>query len=329
MKKVIFAFFATAALILASLCLVEAQQPRKISLIGYLISANRSGSAHLTEAFIQGLRELGYVEGQNIVIEYRWADGNFERLPGLAAELVSLKVDVMVATVTQASLAAKNATTSIPIVMVAVGSPVEARLVASLARPGANITGTSTMADEVVGKQLALLKETLPKISRVAALWNPANPVFQASQLRQAESAAKALPVTLQKLEARAPAEIDHAFTTISKEGTKALIVLADPVFTTHRKQIADLSLKHRLPAITGPKEVADAGLLMSYGASFTESYRRAATYVDKILKGAKPGDMPIERPTKFDFVVNLRTAKQIGVLVPQSMLYRADTVIK
>jgi len=329
LKKVIFAFFATAALILASLCLVEAQQPRKISLIGYLISANRSGSAHLTEAFIQGLRELGYVEGQNIVIEYRWADGNFERLPGLAAELVSLKVDVMVATVTQASLAAKNATTSIPIVMVAVGSPVEARLVASLARPGANITGTSTMADEVVGKQLALLKETPPKISRVAALWNPANPVFQASQLRQAESAAKALPVTLQKLEARAPAEIDHAFTTISKEGTKALIVLADPVFTTHRKQIADLSLKHRLPAITGPKEVADAGLLMSYGASFTESYRRAATYVDKILKGAKPGDMPIERPTKFDFVVNLRTAKQIGVLVPQSMLYRADTVIK
>ena len=329
MNKAIFAFFATAALILASLCLVEAQQPRKIPLIGFLVSANRSGSAHLTEAFIQGLRELGYVEGQNIVIEYRWANGNFERLPDLAAELVSLKVAVMVATVTQASLAAKNATATIPIVMVAVGSPVEARLVASLARPGANITGTSTMADEVVGKQLGLLKETLPKISRVAALWNPANPVFQASQLRQAESAAKALPVTLQKLEARDPAEIDHAFTTISKEGTKALIVLADPVFTTHRKQIADLSLKHRLPAITGPKEVADAGLLMSYGASFTESYRRAATYVDKILKGAKPGEMPIERPTKFDFVVNLKTAKQIGVMLPQSILYRADTVIK
>ena len=329
MNKVIFAFFATAALILASLCLVEAQQPRKIPLIGFLVSANRSGSAHLTEAFIQGLRELGYVEGQNIVIEYRWANGNFERLPDLAAELVSLKVAVIVATVTQASLAAKNATATIPIVMVAVGSPVEARLVASLARPGANITGTSTMADEVVGKQLGLLKETLPKISRVAALWNPANPVFQASQLRQAESAAKALPVTLQKLEARDPAEIEHAFTTISKEGTKALIVLADPVFTTHRKQIADLSLKHRLPAITGPKEVADAGLLMSYGASFTESYRRAATYVDKILKGAKPGEMPIERPTKFDFVVNLKTAKQIGVMLPQSILYRADTVIK
>jgi putative ABC transport system substrate-binding protein len=329
LNKVIFAFFATAALILASLCLVEAQQPRKIPLIGFLVSANRSGSAHLTEAFIQGLRELGYVEGQNIVIEYRWADGNFERLPDLAAELVRLKVAVIVATVTQASLAAKNATATIPIVMVAVGSPVEARLVASLARPGSNITGTSTMADEVVGKQLGLLKETLPKISRVAALWNPANPVFQASQLRQAESAAKALPVTLQKLEARDTAEIDHAFTTISKEGTKALIVLADPVFTTHRKQIADLSLKHRLPAITGPKEVADAGLLMSYGACVTESYRRAATYVDKILKGAKPGEMPIERPTKFDFVVNLKTAKQIGVMLPQSILYRADTVIK
>jgi putative ABC transport system substrate-binding protein len=231
--------------------------------------------------------------------------------------------------VTQASLAAKNATATIPIVMVAVGSPVEAGLIASLARPGANITGTSTMADEVVGKQLGLLKETLPKISRVAALWNPNNPIFQASQVRQADSAAKALPVTLQKLEARDPAEIVRAFTAISKEGTKALIVLSDPVFTTQRNQIADLALTHRLPAITGPKEVAEAGLFMSYGPSFTESYRRAASYVDKILKGAKPADIPVERPTKFEFVINLKTAKQIGLTVPQSVMYRADKVIK
>jgi putative ABC transport system substrate-binding protein len=328
LKKII-KLFAAAMLILAGFCFAEAQQPKKAARIGFLTTATRAGAAHLTEAFLQGLRDLGYVEGQNIAIEYRWADGNFERLPELAAELVRLKVDLIVATVTQASLAAKNATATIPIVMVAVGSPVEAGLIASLARPGANITGTSTMADEVVGKQLGLLKETLPKISRVAALWNPNNPIFQASQVRQADSAAKALPVTLQKLEARDPAEIIRAFTAISKEGTKALIVLSDPVFTTQRNQIADLALKHRLPAITGPKEVAEAGLFMSYGPSFTESYRRAASYVDKILKGAKPADIPVERPTKFEFVINLKTAKQIGLTVPQSVMYRADKVIK
>jgi putative ABC transport system substrate-binding protein len=327
-SKKVFCFVLGAMLVALALP-TQAQQPKKVARIGFLTAVSQTGISHLAEAFLQGLRDLGYVEGQNISIEYRWADGNFERLPALAAELVRLKVDVIVATVTQASLAAKDATATIPIVMVAVGSPVEARLVASLARPGANITGTSTMADEVVGKQLGLLKETLPKISRIATLWNPANPVFQASQVRQAESAAKALPVTLQKLEARDAAEIVHAFTAISKEDTKALIVLSDPVFTTHRNRIADLALKHRLPAITGPKEVADAGLLMSYGASFTESYRRAAIYVDKILKGAKPADMPVERPTKFDFVINLKTARQFGLTVPQSMLYRADFVIK
>jgi len=326
-SRIVFA--AVVMLILLNARLAEAQQPKKVARIGFLAAATRTGYQHLTGAFLQGLRELGYVEGQNIVIEYRWAEGNFERLPELAAELVHLKVDVIVAAVTQASLAAKNATTTIPIVMVAIGSPVEAGLVSSLARPGSNITGTSTMADEVVGKQLGLLKETLPKISRVAALWNPSNSVFQASQVRQAESVAKALPITLQKLEARDPAEIVRAFTAISKEGTRALIVLSDPVFTSHRNQIADLALKHHLPAITGTKEVAEAGLFMSYGPSFTESYRRAATYVDKILKGAKPGDIPVERPTKFEFVINLKTAKQIGATIPQSVMYRADKLIK
>jgi len=234
-----------------------------------------------------------------------------------------------VTVVTQASLAAKNATGTIPIVMIAVGNPVDAGLIANLARPGANITGTSIMSDEVVGKQLELLKETFPKISRVAAMWNPANPVFQAQQLREVEATAKALGVKLQKLEARDSEEIVRAFTAITKEQTRALMVLADPVYTMHRKQIADLALKHRLPAVSGTTDYADAGLLMSYAASFPEMYHRAATYVDKVLKGTKPADIPVERPVKFEFVINLNTAKQIGVTVPQSVLFRADKVIK
>jgi putative ABC transport system substrate-binding protein len=306
----------------------QAQQPKKVPRIGFL-SPSSPGPDPRVEAFRQGLRELGYVEGQNVTIEYRWADGRFEQLPDLAGELVRLKVDVIVAVVTQASLAAKKATETIPIVMVAVGNPVDSGLIASLARPGANITGTSTMSDEVVGKQLELLKETVPKISRVAAMWNPANPVFQKLQLREVEATARALNVRLQKVEARNPDEIERAFEAIAKERTRALHVFPDPVFTTHRKRIAELALKHRLPAVSGVTEYADAGLLMSYGASFPESYRRAATYVDKILKGAKPADIPVERPIKFEFVINLNTAKQIGLTVPQSVLYRADKVIK
>ena len=320
---------AALILILADARLADAQQPKNPARIGFLAVATRTGYQHLTEPFLQGLRELGYVEGQNISIEYRWADGNFERLPALAAELVGLKVDVIVATVTQASLAAKNATRTIPIVMVAVANPVDSGLIASLARPEANITGTSVMNDEIVGKQLELLKEILPKISRVAAMWNPANPVFQKLQLRAVEATARTLNVSLQKVEARNQDEIERAFKAIAKEGTRALHVFPDPVFTTHRGLIADLALKLRLPAISGTKEYADAGLLMSYGPSFPESYRRAAIYVDKILKGAKPGDIPVERSRKFELVINLKTAKQIGLTVPQSVMYRADKVIK
>ena len=315
-------FFTTASL-------AHAQQPKKVPRIGFLAAPTRTGAAYITEAFLQGLRDLGYVEGQNIIIEYRWADGNFERLPDLAAELVRLKVDVIVAVVTQASLAAKNATGTIPIVMVAVGNPVDTGLIASLARPGANITGTSTMSDEVVGKQLELLKETFPKISRFAAMWNPANPVFQKLQMREVEATARALKVSLQKVEARDPKEIERAFAAIAKERTRALHVVPDPVFTTHRGLIADLAIKHRLPAVSGLKEYAEAGLLMTYGPSFPESSRRAATYVDKILKGTKPADIPVERSMKFEFVINLTTAKRIGVTIPQSVLFRADTVIR
>ena len=322
-------FWLLITLWLATVFSAEAQQPAKMARLGYLTAAGRAGSAHLIEAFVRGLGDLGYVEGKNIAIEYRLADGKFERLPELAADLVRLKVDVIVAAVTQASLAAKAATATIPVVMVAVSDPVGSGLIASLARPGGNLTGTSGMTAETAGKPLGLLKETLPKISRVAALWNPANPVFQAAQLREVEVTAKALGVKLQSLQARDAEEIDRAFAAIAAERTRALQVLGDPLFNTHRKQIAALALKHRLPAASGVKEYADAGLLMSYGANFPESYRRAATYVDKILKGAKPADIPIERPTKFEFVINLRTAKQIGVMIPQSLLYRADKVIR
>jgi putative tryptophan/tyrosine transport system substrate-binding protein len=326
-EKVLVVIFA--ALILVSGGLAHGQQARTMRRIGFLSPATRTGHANLAEAFVGGLRELGYVDGQNIAIEYRWADGKFDRLPELAADLVRLKVDVIVTLVTQASLAAKNATETIPIVMVAVGNPVDAGIISNIARPGANITGTSVMSDELVGKQLELLKETFPKISRIAALWNPANPVFQKLQLRAVEATARALNVTLQKVEARNGDEIDRAFKVIAKERTRALHVLNDPAFSGQRERIARLAVEQRLPAISGIKDDTEAGLLMSYGASFQESARRAATYVDKILKGAKPTDIPVERPVKFEFVINLKTAKQLGVTVPQSVLFRADQVIK
>jgi putative ABC transport system substrate-binding protein len=328
MMKKLFVLVAIASVILVA-PFSEAQKASKVSRIGFLSPQERASNRPLTEAFLIGLRELGYVEGQNIAIEYRWADGNFERLPELAADLVRLKVDVIVAGVTQATLAAKNATKTIPIVMVAVGNPVDAGLIASLARPGANVTGTSTMADEVAGKQLELLKETVPKISRVAALWNPANPIYQKLQLREVEATARLLNVRLQKLEARNPKQIDQAFAAIIKERTRAIMVFGDPLFNIQRKQIVDLARKHRLPAVSSNAVFADAGLLMTYGPSFPESYRRAATYVDKILKGAKPAEIPVERPTKFEFVINLNTANKIGLTVPQSVLFRADRVIQ
>jgi putative ABC transport system substrate-binding protein len=244
-------------------------------------------------------------------------------------ELVGLKVDVVVAVVTQASLAAKKATGTTPIVMVGVSDPVGSGLVSSLARPGANITGTSSMTAEVVGKQLELLKESLHKLSRVGALWNPANPVFQAIQRKEAEAAARALGMQLHILEARGAYEIDRALRAMAKERMKALLVLIDPVFNAHRKRIADLSVKHRLTSVSGTLEYPVGGGLMAYGPSFPDMYRRAAIYVDKILKGAKPVDLPVEQPTKFELVINLKTAKQIGLTIPPQVLARADKVIR
>ena len=318
--------FALSTILFALCVFAEAQQPKKIPRLGFLSPTSDDSRV---EAFRQGLRELGYVEGQNIAIEYRWADGKFDRLPDLALELVRLKVDVVVAVVTQASLAAKMATGTIPVVMIGVSDPVGSGLVVSLARPGANITGTSSMTAEIIGKQLELIKETLPKISRVAALWNPANPIFQAIQRRETEVAARALGMQLQFVEARAPDEIDRAFARVAKERMRALLVLNDPVFTAQRKQIADLSAKHRFPTVSGTREYTEVGGLMAYGPSFPDMYRRAAYYVDRILKGTKPADLPVEQPMKFEFVINLKTAAALDLTIPPVLLFQATEVLR
>ena len=312
--------------LLGASAVAKGQPASRIPRIGWL--APHSPPGLLTE-FQKGLRELGYIEGQNLVIEYRWAHGNFERLPGLAAELVGLKVDVLVAVVTQAALEARNATRTIPIVMVAVSGPVESGLVTNLARPGGNITGTSSLSAAVVGKQLEALTELLPGISRIGVLWNPANRVYQEQQLTAARAAARSMGVELRFVEARRPDELERAFATLAGERAQGLLVLADPMFTSHAAMLAGLEVKHRLPAVTGAKAYVEAGVLMSYGPSFADASRRAAMYVDRILKGAKPGDLPVEQPTKFELVINLRTAKALGLAIPQSLLLRADEVIR
>ena len=304
----------------------RAQQPA-IPVIG-LLSPESAATVNIS-GLHEGLRELGYVEGRDIRFEYRWAEGRFEQLPDFAAELVRLKVNVIVAFVTQASLSAKSATRTIPIVMVGVGDPVEAGLVASLAHPGGNVTGTSSLSAEVVGKQFQLLKEIIPNVSRFAAIWNPANPVWQGLQLKQAEAAARALGIELQTIEAKTPNEFDAAFETIDREGTRALVILLDPVYMTHHKTLAELSLKRRLVATMTFRAFAEAGGLMSYGTNFADQYKRAAVYVDKILKGTKPADLPVEQPTKFELVINLKTARAIGIEIPRSVLLLADEVIE
>jgi putative ABC transport system substrate-binding protein len=308
----------------------EAQQPRKVPRVGYLSPGSPSDPLRQRrfEAFRQGLRELGYVEGQNIAIEPRWAEGKYDQYSALAADLVRLKVDVIVAVGGRATQDAQQATRTIPIVMSVVIDPLGSGLVASLARPGGNVTGLTIMASDLVGKQFEVLKEVVPKVSRVALLWNPANP-GSAPQLREAEAAARALGVRLQTLEARVPQEIDSAFAAMTRERAGALVVLGDAIFVNQRRQIAELAMKNRLPAISFAREHAEAGGLMAYGANFLDLERRAATFVDKILKGAKPADLPIEQPSKFELVINLKTAKTLGLTIPRSLLQRADEVIQ
>jgi putative ABC transport system substrate-binding protein len=300
-------FTAVVLLLLAApLATATAQPPEKVPRVGYLSPGSPSEPFRQRrfEAFRQGLRELGYVEGQNIAIESRWAEGKYDRYPALAADLVRLKVDVIVAVGGRASEVAKHATRTIPIVMSVVIDPLGSGLVASLARPGGNVTGISLMTPDLVGKQLEVLKEVVPKVSRVALLWNPDNP-GSAAQLREAEAAARALGVRLQILAARDPQEIDSAFAAMTRGRAAALVVLADAILLNQRRQIAELAAERRLPAVYGPSEHAEAGGLMAYSANLLDLERRAATYVDKILKGAKPADLPVQQPTKFELVIN------------------------
>jgi putative tryptophan/tyrosine transport system substrate-binding protein len=319
----------TGAVLLAAPRASEAQQAAKIARIGFL-TLNMALNPQLREAFLRGLRDLGYVEGSNVVIEYRDAEGKPERLPALAAELVALKVDVIVAPPTLAALAAKQATRTLPIVF-AVADPVGSGLVTSLARPGGNVTGLSQLAPELVGKCLEQLTQAVPGVSRVAALWQPGafGGRTEKDMLKEAEVAARALGVRLQFVEARGPADIDRAFSDMTRARAGALTVLPSGMFNNERRRLVDLATKNRLPAVYSWREFVDAGGLMSYGVDLADLWRRAATYVDKILKGAKPADLPVEQPTKFELVINLKTAKALGLTIPPSLLQRADEVIR
>ena len=287
-----------------------------------------SGYAHSYQAFRLGLRDLGWVEGKNISIEYRHAEGRHDRLPDLAADLVRLKVDVIVTAATSDALAAQRATKAIPIVMVAAGNPVANGLVESLARPGGNVTGLSQMLQEVSGKRLELLKEVVPKLSRVAVLWNP-NSASATLNWKENQQPARQLGIQLFSLEVRSPSELDKAFEAANSVRAGALAILPDPVISTNLERIVDFAAKSRLPSIYQSSEFADAGGLVTYGPDRADLFRRAAIYVDKILKGTKPGDLPVDQPTKLELVVNLKTAKAIGITIPQSVLFRADKVIE
>jgi putative ABC transport system substrate-binding protein len=316
--------------LVAPLAAAAAQSPEKVPRVGYLSPGSPSDPGRLRrfEALRQGLRELGYVEGQNISLESRWAEGKLDRYPTLLADLVRLKVQVIVAVGGSATQAAQQATRTIPIVMSVVIDPLGSGLVSSLARPGGNVTGLSNMSSDLVGKQFEVLKQAVPEVSRVALLWNPENP-GSAPQLREAEAAARALGVRLHAFEARGPQEIDTAFAAMTRVRAGALVVLADAILLNQRKQIAELAAKAHLPSVSANREYAEAGGLIVYSADFLDLERRAATYVDKILKGAKPADLPVEQPTKFELVINLKTAKALGLRIPPSLLGRADQVIE
>jgi putative ABC transport system substrate-binding protein len=311
--------------LLAAPFAAQAQEAGKVARIGLLNGGSPPNP--FVESFKQGLRELGYVEGRNISIEYRWAEGRDERLPGLAADLVRLKVDVIVAS-SQAAVAAKQATTAIPIVMPIITDPVRLGLVASLARPGGNATGFATQNDELPGKWMELVKDTLPKVSRVAVLFHPT--YDGGVQLRASEAAARSLGVRLQALKVERPDDFVTALAEVQKNRAEALIVSSSPLFYAHRTRLVEFAAKHRLPTIYHQSEfVVGSGGLMSYGPDFHDLFRRSATYVDRILRGAKLGDLPVEQPTKFELVINLKTAKALGLTIPQSLLLRADKVIE
>jgi putative tryptophan/tyrosine transport system substrate-binding protein len=308
---------------------VEAQQPAKVYRIGLLSARSPSSESTRAEAFRQGLRELGYVEGKNIVIDYRYAEGKFERLPDLAAELVRLKVDVILTLGVPPTRAAKQVTTTIPIVMAGGSDPVKTGLITSFARPGGNVTGLSDLNVDLITKRLELLKEMIPKTAHVAILLNPANPT-NPIQLKETQRVAPELGVTLLILEIKEAKEFESAFTTMRQGRADALLVFSDPMFGFNQERIANLAVKNRLPTMLGSRYYVEAGGLMSYGtANPDDQYRRSAIYVDKILKGANPGELPVERPTKLELVINVKTAKLIGITIPPNVLARADRVIR
>jgi putative ABC transport system substrate-binding protein len=326
MKKLIQSCFV-AAVLFSPIYSVQAQ-PAKVPRIGFLSGNSLSDNAPRIEAFREGLRDMGYVEGKNIIIEWRSAEGKLDRLPALATELVNLKVDVILAYGPTPTRVAKKATTTIPIVMGFEADPVGSGLVASLARPGGNITGLSSLAPDLSGKQLSILKEVLPKLSRVAVLGNSGE-LGNAQALKAIELAAGSLKLQLQYLDVLSHKDIETSFQAASEKRAGAVLVLAGPVMSPHRTEVVNLAAKNRLPAMYYRSDYVEAGGLMTYSTSFPDLFRRAATYVDKILKGAKPADLPVEQPTKFELVINLKAAKQIGLTIPPNVLARADKVIK
>ena len=330
MKKARVLSILFVAVLLAVAVIAEAQQPKKIPRIGYLVGGDPTTESTRSKGIQLALRELGYIEGQNIATEYRYAEGRSDRQPELAAELVRLKVDIIVTAGGGIIQAAKNATNTIPIVMAgSPNDPVEAGLVESLARPGGNVTGLTNLTRELGGKRLELLKEAVPKLARVAVLYDPAVRVSAHEVKEVLPVAARGLGLTLQPWEVRSADGFEKVFAALSKQRPDGLFVSGGPLMRDNQKRILGFALKSRLPSVYPQREYVDAGGLMYYGADIADSYRRVAYFVDRILKGAKPTDLPVEQPTKFELVINLKTAKQIGLTIPQSVLYRADKVIK
>ncbi|HEX9445133.1 MAG TPA: ABC transporter substrate-binding protein [Candidatus Binatia bacterium] len=326
MKRKIF-LTIIAAVFLAHGYPAEAQQVQ-VRRVGFLGNSTAALEANLVGPFRQGLRDRGYIEGQNILIEYRWAEGKYERFPALIAELLAQKVDVIVSAGTPAAQAYQKAGTSVPFVMVAVGDPVATGIVASLNRPGGNITGLTSISPELEGKRIELLREVIPKLSHIAVLWNPVN-AFHAIEKKEVAAAAAAWRIKVLYLAVEAQEQIDGALAQIVKEQPGALLVMADRVYLHNRARIMDFAVQHRLPGVYAYVELVEAGGLMSYGPSYADMHKRAAAYVDKILKGAKPADLPVERPAKFELVINLKAAKKMGLMIPPNVLARADKVLK